>query len=90
MKKILVFGASGDTGRYFIDYFKKNYSGNEYEIVAIGTRSTSYFNDIGVDYYSVDISKKENFMPRFIKFVIFISIFLNSNNNLFTLNPSLN
>ena len=49
MKKILVFGASGDTGRYFIDYFKKNYSGNEYEIVAIGTRSTSYFNDIGVD-----------------------------------------
>lgn len=23
MKKILVFGASGDTGRYFIDYFKK-------------------------------------------------------------------
>ena len=36
------------------------------------------------------ISKKENFMPRFIKFVIFISIFLNSNNNLFTLNPSLN
>ena len=36
------------------------------------------------------ISKKENFMPRLIKFVIFISIFLNSNNNLFTLNPSLN
>lgn len=72
MKKILVFGASGDTGRYFIDYFKKNYSGNEYEIVAIGTRSTSYFNDIGVDYYSVDISKKENFdiLPRDVYAVV--------------------
>lgn len=43
MKKILVFGASGDTGRYFINYFLENYVGSEYEVIALGTRDTDYF-----------------------------------------------
>ena len=61
MKKILVFGATGDTGRYFIDYFLENYSGNDYEIIASGTRHTDCFDKKGVKYYPVDITKKEDF-----------------------------
>ena len=61
MKKILVFGATGDTGRYFVDYFLENYSGNDYEIIASGTRHTDCFDKMGVKYYPVDITKKEDF-----------------------------
>lgn len=61
MRKILVFGASGDTGRYFVNYFLEQYSGNDFEIVAIGSRQTSYFNKIGVKYYQVDITNKADF-----------------------------
>lgn len=61
MKKIIVFGASGDTGRYFINYFLENYSGDEFEVVAVGTRETSMFDQFGVKYYQVDITKKEEF-----------------------------
>ena len=38
MKKIIVFGASGDTGQYFVKYFLEHYIGEEYQIVATGTR----------------------------------------------------
>ena len=38
MKKILVFGASGDTGTYFVRYFLDHYNDSEYEVVAVGTR----------------------------------------------------
>lgn len=60
MKKIVVFGASGDTGAYFIKYFLEN-NQKDYEIVAVGTRRTDYFNKLGVQYYQVDITKKEEF-----------------------------
>lgn len=62
MKKILVFGASGDTGKYFVNYFKENYTGDEYSVVAVGTRQTDYFEKINVPYYRVDISKKDDFL----------------------------
>ena len=61
MKKIIVFGASGDTGKYFIDYITKNYCGSEYEIVATGLRETDYFEKNNIEYYKVDITKKEEF-----------------------------
>lgn len=61
MNKIIVFGASGDTGKYFINYFLENYSGDNYQIIATGTRKTDFFSKIGVDYYQVDITKKEEF-----------------------------
>jgi UDP-glucose 4-epimerase len=55
MKKIVVFGASGDTGQYFIKYFLEHYSGSEYQVVATGTRATDYFSHLNVPYYRVDI-----------------------------------
>ena len=61
MKKIVVFGASGDTGQYFIRYFLDNYTGNEYQIVATGTRETNCFEHLGVSYYRVDITNKDDF-----------------------------
>ena len=65
MKNIIVFGASGDTGRYFVDYFLNNYKGTDYRIIATGTRDTDYFDKINVPYYKVDISKKEDFRDVF-------------------------
>lgn len=72
MKKIVVFGASGDTGRYFIEYFKQNYTGDEYEVVASGTRETNVFDEMDVSYYQVDISKKEDFekLPKDVYVVV--------------------
>lgn len=72
MKKIVVFGASGDTGRYFIEYFLEKYSGNEYQIVATGTRETDYFDKIGVLYYQVDITNNSDFnkLPKDVYAVV--------------------
>lgn len=72
MKKILVFGASGDTGRYFIEYFKDNYHDNEYEIVALGTRDINVFDSMGVKYYHVDISNSSDFnkLPKDVYAVV--------------------
>ena len=61
MKKIVVFGASGDTGQYFIKYFLEHYSGSEYQVVATGTRATDYFSHLNVPYYRVDITNKNEF-----------------------------
>ena len=60
-KKIIVFGASGDTGQYFVKYFLERYAGDEYQNIATGTRETHYFEQFKVPYYRVDITKKEEF-----------------------------
>lgn len=72
MKKIVVFGASGDTGQYFVKYFLKHYEGNEYQIIATGTRKTDYFAQFEVPYYQVDITKKEEFskLPKDVYAVV--------------------
>lgn len=61
MKNIIVFGASGDTGVYFVKYFLENNSRKDYNIVAVGTRKTNQFTNLGVPYYQVDITKKDEF-----------------------------
>lgn len=60
-KKIVVFGASGETGKYFVEYFKNHYEGTEYELIATGTRQTNYFEQFNISYIPVDITKKEDF-----------------------------
>ncbi len=72
MKKIIVFGASGDTGRYFVEYFKQNYRGHQFEVVASGSRETHIFEKMGVKYYQVDISKKSDFekLPKDVYAVV--------------------
>ena len=70
--KIVVFGASGNTGTYFIKYFLENNKDKKYEIVAVGTRATDKFEKMGVKYFQVDITKKEDFekLPKDVDAVV--------------------
>ena len=60
MKKVLVFGATGETGIYIVDYLQ-TYLGSEYVIYAVGRRKTNYFDRYGMAYYSIDIQNKNDF-----------------------------
>lgn len=61
MKKIIVFGATGNVGSYLTKYCTEYFNGNEYEIIAVGRRKTDFFNKMGIKYYSVDITNEEDF-----------------------------
>ncbi len=61
MKKIIVFGATGNVGSYVHKYAREYFDG-KYEIIASGRRKTDFFEKQGMPYYSVDISKKEDFV----------------------------
>ncbi len=67
MKKVLVFGASGETGRYFVDYFLMHDANHEYELIAIGNRKTTFFEEyFHIPYIQMNIVNKEEFskLPR--------------------------
>ena len=56
MKKVIVFGASGETGRYFVDYFLEHDINHEYELIAVGKRKTSFFDEyFHIPYIQMDI-----------------------------------
>lgn len=54
MKKILVFGAAGNIGAYFVDYCLSRLS-KEYKVIAIDRKRTSFFEKRGVDYLPFDV-----------------------------------
>ena len=60
MKKIIIIGATGETGMYITDYFVNQAKG-AYEVIAVGRRKTDFFAKYGIAYYSVDITKTEDF-----------------------------
>lgn len=64
MKKIIIIGATGNTGIYLTEDLVQKLS--EYEIVAVGRRETSFFNRYGIEYISMDISDATQFsrLPR--------------------------
>ncbi|MBO7110348.1 MAG: NAD(P)-dependent oxidoreductase [Bacteroidaceae bacterium] len=57
--KIIVFGATGTVGAYTSVILKEK----GYEVVAVGRRKSDngFFNDYGIPYYSVDITKIVDF-----------------------------
>ena len=59
MKKIIVFGATGTLGANISVHFK----GCGYDVIAVGHRKddNGFFADYQIPYYSVDISKNEDF-----------------------------
>lgn len=61
MKKIIVFGATGDIGRYFVNYLFENKYNETYEIIASGTKEFAEFNN-NVKYIQADITKKSDFV----------------------------
>lgn len=61
MKKILIFGATGNIGIYLADYFVKHVDLSKYEVIAIGRKDTDIFSEIGIEYVNVDIRNAEDF-----------------------------
>ena len=61
MKKIIIFGAAGNVGSYLTKYAKDFFDNNEYQIIASGRKDTNVFDDLGVEYIKVDITKEEDF-----------------------------
>ena len=61
MKKIVLFGATGNTGMYFADYCAKHLDASEYELIAVGRKNTNWFNDNGIKYVQVDVSREDDF-----------------------------
>lgn len=61
MKKIVIFGATGNVGSYVLKYACEYFDPNEYEVIASGRRKTDFFEKMGIPYYSVDISRAEDF-----------------------------
>lgn len=60
-KKVVIFGATGNTGNYVTQYAKDFFDKNEYEVIATGRRATDVFNAMDVKYYQVDITKEQDF-----------------------------
>lgn len=61
MKKIVVFGATGNTGLYFTDYCRTHMNPDEYEIIAVARKQTDFFAKRGITYYQADIRNASDF-----------------------------
>lgn len=60
-KKIIIFGATGNVGSYLFKYAAEYFNKEEYEVIASGRRKTDFFTKRGYLYYSVDVTKVEDF-----------------------------
>ena len=60
-KKVIIFGATGNVGSYVWKYAREYFNPEQYEIIASGRRDTDFFARQGAPYFSVDLSKKEDF-----------------------------
>jgi len=61
MKKIILFGATGNTGMYYADYCNQYLDKREYELIAVGRKATEWFKNNGIKYYQVDIRNEKDF-----------------------------
>lgn len=61
MKRIIIFGATGNVGSYVLKYANEYFNKGEYEVIASGRRKTDFFERMGIGYYSVDLTRKEEF-----------------------------
>lgn len=59
MGKIVIFGATGTVGAYTCLYLVEK----GYNVIAVGSRKSDnhFFEDYGIDYYSVDVRKPKDF-----------------------------
>lgn len=60
-KKIIIFGATGNVGSYVWKYALDFFDKDQYEVIASGRRETDFFKKQGYPYFSVDLSKSEDF-----------------------------
>lgn len=61
-KKVIIFGATGNTGAYLVDYCIENLNSQEFEIIAVGRKKTDFFHNKGIKYFSVDIRETSQFV----------------------------
>ncbi len=68
-KKIIIFGATGNVGSYLTLYALNFFNKDEYEVIASGRRKTDFWTKQGVPYYSVDLTKAEDFdvLPKAVR-----------------------
>jgi UDP-glucose 4-epimerase len=59
-KKIIVFGSTGNVGKYFIEHLMSNINFDEFEIIATG-RKLDYNFPTNIKYLSVDITNASDF-----------------------------
>ena len=60
-KIVLVFGATGTTGVYTVDYFTQHLDSKEYEVVASGRRNTDYYTKRGIKYCRCNMEDPNDF-----------------------------
>lgn len=60
-KKIIIFGATGNVGSYLLKYALEYFDKEKYEIIASGRRETDFFTKRGITYYTVDLTKEDDF-----------------------------
>ncbi len=72
MKTILIFGASGDTGKYLVDYLIAEAGNHDFKVIASGSRKTDYFSKLNIPYYQIDTTCKSDFdvLPKNIYGVV--------------------
>ena len=61
MKNILIFGATGNIGAYFVDHCVSHLDPEEYKIIAIGRKDTDFYRERGIEYVKVDIRNRDDF-----------------------------
>lgn len=61
MKKIVIFGASGNVGSYLTKYCNEYFNKDEYEIIASGRKDTTVFDSLNIKYCKVDITNEKDF-----------------------------
>ncbi len=61
MKNIIVFGATGNIGVYFIDYCLEHLDFSEYKLIAVGRKKTDYFAKHNIEYINVEITNEDDF-----------------------------
>lgn len=61
MKKIIVFGATGNIGAYLVDYLNNVVDNTQYQVIATGRKKTDYYKKQGIEYINVDITNDKDF-----------------------------
>ena len=61
MKQIVVFGATGNIGAYFVDYCKSHLDPEEYKVIAVGRKNTDFFKSHDIEYVKIDIRNRGDF-----------------------------
>ena len=61
MKKIIIFGATGNVGSYVHKYACEYFDTQQYQVIASGRRSVNYFAEHNYEYVPVDVTKEEQF-----------------------------